>query len=73
MIFIRNDNNKKSVSQACSKSYACLLPPSTLTHVMERISLGFLQEKSETVCKSLTQLLQTFWVFMFLMGNACFE
>ena len=49
MIFIRNDNNKKSVSQVCSKSYACLLPPCTLTNVMERISLGFLQETSETL------------------------
>lgn len=49
MIFIRNDNNKKTVSQVCSKSYACLLPPSTLTNVMERISLGFLQETSETL------------------------
>lgn len=43
LIFIRNDNRRR-LSQGCSESFVCLLPPSTLTNTMERISLGFLQE-----------------------------
>lgn len=57
LIFIRNDN-KRGVSQGCSKSFICLLPPSALTNAMERISLGFLQEiPYGRVCLCLLQAL----------------